>query len=446
MQWNLIAHVGKDDAYTPELAATEPRLHIDMKKKPGPNSLGPDPIAQIAATTGRVPPDAASDLMTVCAAAYAADLSIPRIYASNRWERQVCLHVPVVDVALWDAVSHDVCALLRFLTGDSWELRLRPVEQVTSVPVSDTAVSGINTTCLFSGGLDSLVGAIDLLSQGDPIALVGHYGAGNTKPVQQRVLDHLRRDYDSLISPLTFYVQPPKTHHVDEDQSQTDSEPSMRSRSILFLALGVAVATAMGESTRLVIAENGPISLNVPLTSARMGSLSTRTTHPHVISSFTTILRRLGISTPITLPYRFQTKGEMLLNCEDRDLLTRTAPATVSCSHPDVGRYRKAKPGGHCGYCVPCLIRRASLRTGELPEDEYLVDVLSAPPSIESQCSRDLNAFRIALHRIRSATPSQLAASVLGAGPLPRGDIEAYVDVYRRGMDEVRELLTVDEV
>jgi 7-cyano-7-deazaguanine synthase in queuosine biosynthesis len=446
MQWSLIARVREDDAYMPELGSGDPRVCVDMRQPHGSHSLGPDIIARIAGMVGRTPTDLACDFLTVCSAAYAADLSIPRVYAANRWERDILLHVPVGDPNLWNAAGEELCGLLRFLTGDAWDVQFRATSGVSSPPLAREPLEGIDTVCLFSGGLDSLVGAIDLLAENRPVALVGHYGSGQTNPVQQRVLRALRGEYGSAIHDFTFYVQPPKTHAADEDTTQKDGETSMRSRSVMFLALGAAVASALGPSTRLIVAENGLISLNVPLTTARMGSFSTRTTHPYFIASFRELLAKLGMTLPIVMPYCFNTKGEMLQNVKNPLVLAKTAPLTVSCSHPDVGRYRNVTPGGHCGYCIPCLIRRAALRAARFPDDEYLIDILTDPPGNDGGSARDLRAMTMALQRLRAASNRDIVASVISTGPLPPNDVSAYVDVYRRGMNEVAALLGVKEI
>lgn len=76
------------------------------------------------------------------------------------------------------------------------------------------------------------------------------------------------------------------------------SETTTRGRSVLFLALGVAVASGLGPA-RLLVPENGFISLNVPLTPPRSGSFSTRTTHPHLIALLRDLLNELQL--PVAL-------------------------------------------------------------------------------------------------------------------------------------------------
>src|SRR5262249_13462610 len=140
----------------------------------------------------------------------------------------------------------------------------------------------IDTVSLFSGGLDSLVGAIDLLGESRKVALVGHHGLGITNSVQGDVLSELRSPFAGRFRSFLFYVQPPKPvlgYREGECKKKKipDGEQTMRSRSILFLSLGAAVASALPSRVPLVVAETGFISLNVPLTGTRLGSASTRT-------------------------------------------------------------------------------------------------------------------------------------------------------------------------
>ena len=92
---------------------------------------------------------------------------------------------------------------------------------------------------------------------------------------------------------------------------------------ILFLAYGILAATCTelyrdGETVPLYICENGFIALNPPLTENRIGSLSTRTTHPVVLSLLQEIVDRMGIRVSIHNPYATKTKGEMLVECLDQ--------------------------------------------------------------------------------------------------------------------------------
>ena len=72
---------------------------------------------------------------------------------------------------MWDFLAPELSSILNFLTGDQWEFTFEKTTMVMPKPKrSDKAkakarsLKGLNAVCLFSGGLDSAVGAIDILN------------------------------------------------------------------------------------------------------------------------------------------------------------------------------------------------------------------------------------------------------------------------------------------
>nr|WP_281719524.1 Qat anti-phage system QueC-like protein QatC [Nitrosomonas nitrosa] len=435
MTWHIIARVGTTDTYLPQLDSSVPRLLTTFDHPTDPAYVHNDAARVILHRLGVNPPPEALDLLHFAMSVYYADLRVNRCHGSDRWTRDFVLHLPVVDPVRWSTSAPVLTRMLQFLTGDRWaaEFRHRPPVAAPPVAAQQLRLNNIQAVSLFSGGLDSLVGAIDLLAAGRFVALVGHHGAGVTNAVQENVLNALQR-YGPLAAPFMFYVQPPRS-------GDNDGEQSMRSRSILFLTLGVAVAATLGGGQSLNVAENGLISLIVPLSPATTGSSSTRTTHPHFLALFREFVGAVGLNVRIDTPYRFQTKGEMLQQCAAQDVLRATAPLTMSCSHPESGRFRGHAPSDHCGYCVPCIIRRASLHAAGLPQSRYSVDVTTNPPSPDTDTGRDLRAFQIALERLRNAPATRYLFDVLSTGPIPPPDAAQHAETYRRGLAEVGRLL-----
>jgi len=434
MTWHIIARIGALDTYVPDSAGTEPRL-ITTFEHPSDRDYVPNNVLQtIRDCTGLEPSPVALDLLHFAMAVYSADLRINRKHGADRWARDLTLHLPVSDPSLWMRVTPQLTRTLGFLTGDSWdfEFRTRPPHQAP--PLEPVDLPAVDVVSLFSGGLDSLVGAIDLLARDRCVALVGHHGAGMTNSVQTGLLKRLTQRFAERLVPFMFYVQPPRS---DAD----DGEHTMRSRSILFLSLGAAVTATLGGGKRLIVAENGLISLNVPLTRTRIGSSSTRTTHPHFLALFRDFLAAIGIAVHVETPYKFATKGEMLRGCAAQEVLRELAPHSMSCSHPEAGRFQGRAPGVHCGYCLPCIIRRASLDAAGCTQNRYSIDITTSPPANNSDTARDLRAFQMALERLRGAPRMRYLFDVLGTGPIPPGDAAGYAGVYHRGMEEVRALL-----
>ncbi len=143
-----------------------------------------------------------------------------------------------------------------------------------------------------------------------------------------------------------------------------ETPASQRSRSLMYLAYGVLAATSTaryqdGQTVDLYVCENGFIGLNPPLTPARVGSLSTRTTHPVVFAHFRSLLAALGLRVNISNPYQAMTKGEMLLNCKNQELLGKFASKSTSC-----GRF-KTYSYQHCGRCGSLPSSACSVREME---------------------------------------------------------------------------------
>jgi len=391
-------------------------------------------VPDVFARNGVVPSPTALDLLRLAIAVYAADTRIRRADAFDGWTRDIALHAFVHDPAIWLGASSLVEELLAFLTGDHWTVSFRPPpashRPAVASPGREPRRVRADSVCLLSGGLDSFVGAIDLLEGGGTFAFVGHesQGSGATSHAQGAIEDVLVSAYGRERVPyLHLFVSPP---HLRGRRS----ESSTRSRSLLFFGLAVATASGVG-ANRIVVPENGFISLNVPLTPSRLGSLSTRTTHPHLITLLGSLLSHLGIGVALDLPYRFQTKGELLRGCANRDVLARGLPLTVSCSHTEAGRYR-GNPNLQCGRCVPCIVRRAAISViGSDPTAYDHVD-LAVPPPRESGI--DLRVLRYGLARYKSKPPT--LADVLVPGPLegPAADLPLYTGVFARGLAEIR--------
>jgi 7-cyano-7-deazaguanine synthase in queuosine biosynthesis len=434
MKWHLVMRAGSHDVYSPILSPEEPRLYASIDAPGDPFAIKNNVFSEIVDRVMLNPSNETIDLLFLALSVYTADLKIARDLSPDRWTRDLTLHVPVGNLECWMSNHTLIKEMLDFLTGDRWEVLFRQHEINNKRDVANSAVESIDSASLFSGGLDSLVGAIDLLEEGKHVALVSHYGAGITKSVQKSVLDELKAKYGSRITSYSFYVQPSK-------KQTGKGEPSMRSRSLLFLAMGTLVANLFSENVPLVVAENGFISLNVPLTNARIGSLSTRTTHPHFIALYQRLLTSIGLSTQIKLPYQFQTKGEMFKQVRNHELLNSLVNVTMSCSHPESGRYFGKAPGNHCGYCVPCIIRRASLASVGLDNAEYNVDILINEPPYEKNQGRDFRAFQMAVERYRTFGSRTALFEVLKSGPIPPESIKEYVEMYLRGMDEVLRFL-----
>ncbi len=184
------------------------------------------------------------------------------------------------------------------------------------------------------------------------------------------------------------------------------------------------------------VPENGFIGVNVPLTRARVGSLSTRTTHPHFMDRLAHATTSLGVANPVHNPYRLKTKGEILAESRNSALLRRLAPMSLSCAHPETARFAK-RAQGNCGYCFPCLIRRASLAHVGWDDSGYAWNVLTDGDLLRQRTRRGAD-LRAIIGGVFTDRPDR---DVFRNGPLPLGERAAFLGVWRRGLTEIREWL-----
>jgi 7-cyano-7-deazaguanine synthase in queuosine biosynthesis len=377
-------------------------------------------------------------LLAFGSAVYCVDKLSLRNQSADGWTRELPVEISGHGTEPLQAVAADLEQLLEFLTGDHWALDISPRKSKKAQAAVEVP-GDFETVCLFSGGLDSLCGAIDILEQGKSACLLSHHEGGIISGSQTRLAQRLTDHYGvDRVHHEQIWIGPAPPHPDQATQLPPDDrEETTRSRSLLFILAGVALASSVGETTPLNIPENGFIGINVPLVGSRLGSLSTRTTHPHFMAALARILKTLGFETPLVNPYRLQTKGEVVTNCSNPSLLKDLAPLSISCAHPQAARW-SGLPQGNCGYCFPCLIRRAALfKAGWDSGSAYAFDVLTNPSTLDEQSDRSAD-FRALLFGL-SREPSPL--EVFRSGAIPEGEGADFDDVFRRGRDEIREWL-----
>ena len=397
------------------------------------------------AARGLRPSETAVDLVLLAAAVTAADTTISRSeHGQDSWTREIDLYLPVRTPDLWSNNAELIKRTLDFLTGDFWRISLRPrsVNSPLVPPSRPRPVPEFDTVALFSGGLDSFVGAIDLLEHGEHPIFVSHYRDASTKS-QVACASKLGAEYGNF-DPRHVRAN---VSFDKNDMPNLGRETTTRARSFIFIALAALAASALRSRTPIVVPENGLISLNVPLNNLRIGAWSTRTTHPFYLARWQELLDNLGIDAVLSNPYRFKTKGEMLVECNNKVFLRDNFNNTTSCSSISKSRWDGRKPE-HCGYCTPCLIRRSAIHAafGIDPTNYTLVDLGSGPLSPLKAESVDVGAFQRMSRRLRS-TPELVNKLVYSPGPLSDYtplEVAQYAAVIGRGIAEVSAL--VDDV
>jgi len=370
------------------------------------------------------PAPRAWDFLSIALAVIAADTGVSRSRSPDGWTRELDVSIAVSDPAFWTSKIEILSNALRFLTTDIWRLRFLE-GGIHPVPPKTPALPDEDCVALLSGGLDSLVGVIDLTSR------------EALKPyVVSQVAQGDKRKQAYFASKIGGGLSHLQLNHVAHFPHQ--SERSQRARSIIFLAYGVLLATSLrryhkGETVPLYVCENGFISINPPLTPGRLGSLSTRTTHPVFLGLIQALLDEAGLRVKIMNPYQFFTKGEMLVQCADQTLLRKNAHLTTSC-----GRYAR-NAYQHCGRCVPCLIRRASFLVWKKKDKTgYVFDDLSKDDKNHARFD-DVRAAGMAIETVRTGGIDSWIGSSLDSQMIQ--DTAPYHSTIERGLKELKKLL-----
>lgn len=364
----------------------------------------------------------ALDFTITAMAVVAADKAVLRKKSADGWTRKIELCVYLHDAAKWNREKRKLENMLRFLSGDFWDLNINALPE-SLIPQKKYELRQQDCICLLSGGMDSLVGAIDLHEEGRNPLFVSQTVRGDA--------DH-QREYAMQFGTNNL------CQWSNSVKKKGESEISTRARSIIFFAFALLASCGIDCNNQgrkeLFVPENGYISLNLPLNPLRVGSLSTKTTHPIYIDSMQEIWNDVGINIDFVLPYKYKTKGEVLMECKNQELMKKLIFGSTSC-----GKYQRKLQ--HCGVCVPCLVRRAAFLKNNLHDDTeggYFKE------NLRYSYSKDVAAAAMAVVQLEKNGIESLVKSMLS---FAKGEERClYLGVIERGLVEIGALLKEHDV
>jgi 7-cyano-7-deazaguanine synthase in queuosine biosynthesis len=380
------------------------------------------------------------DFVRLAALVFLADRSSPRERGTGvRWDRDLELAVPVSAPDVWSAGAENLAHLLHVLSGDRWQLnfeRERPPRRGRVVDVEPAHV-----VCLFSGGSDSFAGALAAhATTGAAPVLVSHWDANSMATVQTRLVEELSGLWG--VTPDHHRLQVRRRAHQVGSGVPFPDEKSRRTRSLLFLALGLAVAAV--RDAELWMSENGFTGINPPLTAERRGSLTTRTTHPGFLDGLVGALQELGLKAVLRNPLERLTKGEVLAQAAQH-VPAGGADELFSMTHScgKVPWFKGFAQGAQCGLCFGCLVRRGSfVASGLTDSTDYVEKALRGDGRrtdfVTPTRRKTIEAARYRLRRGYSA------GDVLALGLPARIPIADAVALANRGLNELRPV--VDDI
>lgn len=305
-------------------------------------------------------PDRYIDLLEMASYIFAADRLTSRgskkAVEYQSWSRSFRFIVKVRDYEFWcqPSVSKALAAALRFATGDqSYEFTFQPGHATPPTSLFDSEAFSVEfdgelSIMLFSGGIDSLAGAVQRLEEtNDHVCLVSHQSQPGTVRTQQGLVSALQDRYPRRVSHYQFRTNLRSIRAREETQ---------RSRPFLFGSIAFALATAFGRDC-FFIYENGVTSLNFARRDDLINARASRTTHPQTVGRLTSLFSAIA-ERPFTIetPFLWHTKSDVVESLKDAGH-GHLLPSSVSCSHT----YNSGLNATHCGECFQCVDRRIGI-------------------------------------------------------------------------------------
>jgi 7-cyano-7-deazaguanine synthase in queuosine biosynthesis len=320
------------------------------------------------------------DLIEIAAYVFAADEMAsrggPTMAAMGRdWRRRFRFVISIRDPALWSRpeVVEALTEALDFMSEDEFHFEFllhdapAPIERYFDLgpPLGHKFAS--DEVLLFSGGMDSLCGALVLLKQQPRkrLLLVSHQSSSKMTAHQRLLAEALQDRFAERVL------------HVPVRAGITDATPrefTQRTRSFLFSAIAAAVGAS---HQRILFYENGVVSFNLPIAGQVVGTRASRTTHPRTLQLVERLLcLLLQRDFRVENPFIWKTRAEVAalgVQSGHADLL----PLSVSCSR--VRSMERDQP--HCGACSQCIDRAFATLGAELDDLDagrgYRIDLLT---------------------------------------------------------------------
>lgn len=305
--------------------------------------------------------------------------------------RKLGVVMPVRHPDLWSDVRGELERTVSSLGRDDFSIYFNKRKQPSASHSKFQIKTDKRCVCLFSGGIDSVSGAVWALDNGLTPVLISHYAINQLTNIQKPLISQLERIYKGKLG------RSHKLHHISfllaKSKkkkgryllgSQPDSIMAQHLRSFLFLSVAAAIALESGIG-KIYVFENGPVAMNPLFSEARV---NTRTVHPHFLANFRSLIKAVfGVELHIENPFAYMTKGEVtsiLARTDLRELLAHTSSCwnwfRVNLIAHNKGI--KGFKGHHDGDCFPCVHRRTSTHRANLwdRDDEYLIDVFKSYP------------------------------------------------------------------
>ncbi len=367
-----------------EVAASDPvaqgRHRIEL------DSVGPQPnvhisFENVARVFRRDLSPRLIDFLEIASYVFSADCATRRGTqwtdddSTEPWGRDFAFVIPVRQPDFWEAakIKDLVRDVLGFLSNDTYSFRFLPLQQdrANQQPYfefgdqKDWPFHSPERVLMFSGGLDSLAGAVETAVAGTKSVLVSHRPVSTLDSRQKKLFSELQKRFPGQLIHIPVWINKAESF---------GREPTQRTRSFLYSALGTLVAQSV-HASGVRFYENGIVSLNLPIAQEVIRARASRTTHPVALDLLASLCAAVTERDFIVdNPYLFKTKAEVVAALATHESAYLIAD-TCSCSHSMF----QSKTQRHCGRCSQCIDRRfATTAAGLLSYDsekDYVTDV-----------------------------------------------------------------------
>lgn len=313
-------------------------------------------------------PDRILDLLEIAAFVFCADRLIRRgrkdAVEYHSWSRKFHFVVKVRDYEFWNEqnICRKLSETLSFMSGDhDYQFDFEPGHSTPPTSLFDKPEFQLEKQSdtrivLFSGGLDSLAGVVEILETSKAyVCLVSHRsGQPSTRKTQDQLYNALERLYPGRVKHYTFYCSLKDVRAEEETQ---------RTRAFLYTSIAYALAHIISEKSVFVY-ENGITALNFLKRQDMINARASRTTHPKTMHYLQDLFSEVeGDTITINTPFLWKTKTDVLktLFTYKQHVLISSA---VSCSKT----FQNLQQATHCGGCSQCVDRRFAAYAAELDD------------------------------------------------------------------------------
>ena len=366
---------------TSGVSAAAPKLALNLWETHGGKNISLR-IEDLNEKLWRDIPPQFQDLLELAAYVYCCDQTTIRGQHEvnsfgGQWKRRFHLHVPVRVPELWNSAAARglLVKTLDFLSDDFYDFSFYPAKDAPQVQQFFDFDKGagpggqIEEVMMFSGGLDSLAGAIEEICTNKHRVLLVNHRSTPKFSVKHRELQRLLAEKAGANIPSHMHVRISKDSALGKEYTQ-------RARSFLYAALGATVAM-MIRVKRVRFYENGIVSLNLPVCAQVVGGRATRTTHPMVLDGFQKLFTMVA-NEPFVVenPFVWTTKGDVVKKIDQAEC-GPMIPYSRSCAHT----WETNNTHTHCGVCSQCIDRRFGMIAAKAerfdPVGQYKIDIFT---------------------------------------------------------------------